>query len=183
MMRHSRCYKIGPETARLTHRTFTVEDAEVFLALNSNPDVMRLTGEPPLESVAAAREAIDSYPDFETVGFGRWACLLKETQTVIGFCGLKYLSDLDVVDVGYRFFPRYWGQGYATEACLASLQFGFETLDLGRIIGLVLPDNFASIRVLEKAGMKFDREFFYDGLSVLQYAAYPSPIRSIAANE
>ena len=62
---------IGPETQRLEHRAFTVEDAEAFYALNGNAGVMRLTGEPVLRSVDAAREAIANYPDFDEVGYGR----------------------------------------------------------------------------------------------------------------
>ena len=55
---------------------------------------------------------------------------------MIGFCGLKYLDDLNAVDIGYRFLPEYWGRGLATEACLASVTFGFEVLKLDLIIGL-----------------------------------------------
>lgn len=164
-------YRTGPETERLKHRAFEVDDAAVFFELNSNVEVMRFTGEPFMASVDAAANAIANYPDFDEVGFGRWACVLKESDAVIGFCGLKYLADLDAVDVGYRFFPEYWGQGLATEACIASLEFGFHTLGLNEIIGLVIPENVASIRVLEKSGMQFDDEFVYDGIQVARYVA------------
>ena len=141
----------------------------MFFALNGNPEVMRFSGEPLVRSLEAAREAIARYPDFETVGYGRWACVLKKTQTVIGFCGLKYLADLDEVDVGYRFLPEFWGRGLATEACLASLEFGFTTLRLNHIICLVLPENTTSIRVLEKVGMPPDGEMDCDGIRALRY--------------
>ncbi len=163
-------YRIGPETNRLEHRALVVDDAKALFELNSHPDVMRFTGEPPLISVAAAEEAITGYTDFDTVGYGRWACVLKETGEVIGFCGLKYLPELDAVDVGYRFLPQYWGQGLATEACAASLEFGFSVLGLEEIIGLVLPGNPASIRVLEKVGMRADGQIDYDGILALRYA-------------
>lgn len=163
-------YSIGPETDRLEHRALTVDDAEAFFVLNSHPDVMSLTGEAPLESLEAAREAIANYPDFNTVGYGRWACILKETQTLIGFCGLKFLPELDETDVGYRLLPQYWGRGLATEACLASVNFGFSTLHLDRIIGLVLPENIASVRVLEKVGMQADGEIVYDGVHAMRYS-------------
>lgn len=162
-------YTIGPKTERLEHRAFTLEDACPFFTINGNPDVMRLTGEPLLPSLDAAREAIANYPDFDNVGYGRWACILKQTRTIIGFCGLKYLSDLDAVDVGYRFLPEHWGQGFATEACAASLDFGFNTLHLDEILGFVLPKNVASIRVLEKVGMQRDGEVRYDGLLALRF--------------
>lgn len=162
-------YTTGPETKRLEHRAFTFGDAYEFFALNGNPDVMRLTGEPLLPSLDAAREAIANYPDFDQVGYGRWACILKQTRSIIGFCGLKYLPDLDAVDVGYRFLPEYWGQGLATEACTASLDFGFNTLHLDEILGLVLPRNVASIRVLEKVGMQPVGELMYDGALALRF--------------
>ncbi|MCA9254884.1 MAG: GNAT family N-acetyltransferase [Phycisphaerales bacterium] len=162
-------HRTGPETTRLILRAMTTDDAAAFYALNSHPDVMRLTGEPPLTSIEAAREAIATYPDFNTVGYGRWGCVLKDTGAMIGFCGLKYLDDLEEVDLGYRLLPEYWGRGLATEASLASVAFGFETLKLNRIIGLVLPENIGSIRVLEKVGMRAEGEFIYDGQRALRY--------------
>jgi RimJ/RimL family protein N-acetyltransferase len=88
-------YAIGSETRRLHHRACKVDDAEVFFALNSNEDVMRFTGEPLLASMEAARQAIADQPGFDEIRFGRWASVLKETQTVIGFCGSKRSFDLD----------------------------------------------------------------------------------------
>ncbi len=162
-------YRTGPQTTRIEHRAFTPEDAEVFYRLNSHPEVMRYTGEPPLQSIDDARKAIINYPDFDTVGYGRWACVLKQSGAVIGFCGLKYLPELDAVDVGFRFFPEYWGKGIGTEVCTACIEFGFETLKLTSIIGLVLPENAASIRVLEKCGMLLDGEVVFDGDHALKY--------------
>lgn len=166
-------YRNGPETDRLIHRAFSASDAEAFLNLNSDQQVMKYTCEPLLQSLAEARRCILDYPDFDEIGFGRWACVLKSNQTVIGFCGLKYLPDLQTVDVGYRFLPEYWGQGLATEACIASLNFGLMTIKLPEIIGLVLPDNTASIRVLQKAGMGLEGEFQYDGVKALKYVIGP----------
>lgn len=163
-------YRIGPETERLVLRAMTVEDADAFFALNSHPEVMRYTGEPPIGSVEESRRAIAEYPDFDTVGFGRWAAVLKESGAMIGFCGLKHLADLDEVDIGFRFLPEYWGQGLATEAALATLGFGFGTIGLERIIGLVMPENGASVRVLEKIGMVEDGEIAYEGVRALRYA-------------
>lgn len=147
----------------------TPDDAPTFFALNSNPEVMRYTGEPPLESVEQARRAIIEYPDFTTHGYGRWGCFLRETGRLIGFCGLKHLDDLGEVDLGYRFLPEHWGRGYATEAGAATLAFGFETLELPRIIALVLPDNAASIRVLEKLGLRFVGKERCEGLDAFRY--------------
>lgn len=165
-------YRTGPETDRLFLRAMTVDDADAFFAINSDPDVMRYTHEPMLGSVEEARQAIADYPDFDSVGYGRWGCVLKESHQMIGFCGLKYLDDLDVVDVGYRLLPKHWGRGLATEACRTSIQFGFDVLKLDRIMGLVLPENHRSIRVLEKAGLDLDDEKRYQGEQVLFYSIH-----------
>ncbi len=162
-------YRSGPETERIEHRAFTLNDCEAFYRLNSHPEVMRYTGEPPLSSLKEARQGIAAYPDFETVGYGRWACVLKETRAVIGFCGLKHLPELDEVDVGFRFLPEYWGRGIATETCSACIAFGFDVLKLNRILGLVLAKNSASIRVLEKCGLIRNGEVMYDGECALKY--------------
>ncbi|HYF16022.1 MAG TPA: GNAT family N-acetyltransferase [Phycisphaerales bacterium] len=165
-------HRIGPETDRLILRAMNTDDAEAFFALNSNPEVMRLTGEPPLRSIEEARAAIESYPDFETVGFGRWGCELKTSRSIIGFCGLKRLEELDLVDVGFRFTPEHWGRGLATEACAASITFGFEVLNLRKIVGLALPDNAASIRVLTKCGMRRNGTVSYDGHTALLFEVH-----------
>ena len=69
--------------------------------------------------------------------------------------GLKYLDEFGEVDVAYRLIPAHWGRGLATEVAKASVQFGFTNLGLKRIVGLAMPENIASIRVLEKAGLRY----------------------------
>ncbi|MEO1337684.1 MAG: GNAT family N-acetyltransferase, partial [Myxococcota bacterium] len=86
-----RDHRQGPVTARLILRAFTRKDAEPYLVLRSHPDIIRYTNEPPLESIEEAEEAIEQYPDWDTYGFGRWACELRSTGQVVGFCGLKRL--------------------------------------------------------------------------------------------
>ncbi len=160
---------VGPSTTRLDHRALTADDAESFYALNSHPDVMRYTGEPPIQSLEQAQQAIADYPDFKTIGYGRWGCFYKPTGELIGFCGLKYLPELDEVDIGFRYLPAYWGRGLATEAALACIDFGFDTLRLERIIGLVLEQNVASIRVLEKIGMQQNGRTLCEVLDALRF--------------
>jgi RimJ/RimL family protein N-acetyltransferase len=69
----------------------------------------------------------------------------------LGWCGLKYLFETNEVDLGYRFMKKFWGKGYATEAALACIEYGFATLNLHQIVGRALPGNLASIKVLENA--------------------------------
>jgi ribosomal-protein-alanine N-acetyltransferase len=169
-------YRTGPETERLVLRAFEPEDAEALFELRTDPEVTRYTGEPPPRSLDEVRREISAYPDFERYGFGRWACVYKPDRRIIGFAGLKFLEEIGEVDLGYRFLPTYWGRGLATEAATASIDFGFRTLGLEYIIGLVMHENTASIRVLEKVGMELEGPFEYFGEEVLRYG------RSLAAN-
>jgi RimJ/RimL family protein N-acetyltransferase len=151
------------ETERLLVREFVEDDAEAFYAFNSDPEVMRYTGEPLSTSVGAVRELIRTYPDYRAHGYGRWAVVYKPDDRVIGFNGLKYLDDLCETDLGYRLHTEYWGRGIATESSMAIVRYGFDVLELDRIIGLTLPENTASIRVLQKVGMRLEGTVRYCG--------------------
>jgi RimJ/RimL family protein N-acetyltransferase len=160
------------ETERLVVREYVEEDAEAFFKLNSDPEVLRFVPDKALLNVEQARQLLVDHPiaDYRKHGFGRGACILKSTGEQIGFAGLKYLEELDEVDVAYRLLPAFWGQGLATEAALASVHYGFDELGLKRIIGLAMPENLASIRVLEKAGLHYTEEVSFWGHRFSKYA-------------
>lgn len=145
------------ETSRLILREFDEADVEAFYLLGSDPSIIRYTGDPGggLKSLEHAMETMRTRPlaDYREHGFGRWACVLKETGSIIGFAGLKWLPESGEVDIGYRFLPAYWGLGLATESGKAIIEYGFGTLGLKQITGLVDPENIASARVLEKLDM------------------------------
>jgi RimJ/RimL family protein N-acetyltransferase len=149
--------KVILETDRLLVREYVKEDAEAFFKLNTDPEVLRFVPDKALLNVDQARQLLIDHPiaDYRKHGFGRGACILKATGEQIGFAGLKYLEELGEVDVAYRLLPAYWGQGLATETALASVRYGFADLGLKRIIGLVMSENIASVRVLEKTGLRY----------------------------
>jgi len=149
--------KLILETDRLQLREFVEEDAEWFFRLNSDPAVLRFVPDKQLSSVEQARQILIDHPiaDYRKYGFGRGACILKSTGEPIGFAGSKYLEELGEVDVAYRLLPAHWSKGLATEAARASVRFGFTELGLKRIIALVMPENIASVRVLEKTGLRY----------------------------
>jgi ribosomal-protein-alanine N-acetyltransferase len=147
------------ETPRLILRKKEITDAPTMLALNSDQLVTQYTGDGPFESLQAAESIVEVViSQYEKYGFGRWAVQLKDTEEVIGWCGLKYHPETDMVDIGYRLFAKHWGKGYATEAASHSVKYGFDKLNIQRIIGNAMKANISSIRVFEKIGMKFLKE-------------------------
>jgi RimJ/RimL family protein N-acetyltransferase len=156
------------QTERLIIRPFTPDDIEPSYQMNLNAEVSRYTGDGGILSHDELERRIkeDLLGDYQKHGFGRMAVGLKGGQDFIGFVGLKYLEDMDEVDIGFRFMSQYWGKGIATEAAKACLEYGFEELGLKRIIGMVLPENGASVRVLEKCGFVFEKKMMEDGMLI-----------------
>lgn len=162
------------ETERLWLKEYVPEDAEAAFELGSNPLVQRYTGAPCLTSVEEARTVLLQRPieDYRKYGFGRWAVVLKANAKVIGFAGLKYLEEWREVDLGYSLLPEHWGLGLATEASQACVRYGFQTLQLSRILGLVDPAHVRSVRVLEKCGLAFEKMVEYRGQQTAQYVIH-----------
>lgn len=141
-------------TPRLILREFSTQDANHFYDLNSNPEVIKYTGDPPFVNIEEAQKFLSNYKDYESNGFGRWAVIEKQTGQFVGWCGLKYHSE-GYVDLGFRFFQHHWGKGFATESAQACIQYAKSELNLKRLIGRVVPENKVSINVLEKLGFTF----------------------------
>jgi ribosomal-protein-alanine N-acetyltransferase len=107
---------------------------------------------------------------FDRLGYCLWKLLLKETSEMIGFCGLQPLDGTAETEIGWWLAQAWWGQGLATEAARAALRDGFERAGLKRIVAVALPANRASIHVMEKLGMKYEREMIHRGFDVVLYA-------------
>ncbi len=160
-------------TSRLNLREITEADAANIFRMNSTPSVVRYIGEPVLKSEEEALHILHThiFPQYQQYGIGRWAVELKENSEFIGWCGLKFLADEQVYDLGYRFLEDHWGNGYATEAAQAVLDYGRQHLAGARIIGKAMVDNSASIRVLEKIGMRFEAHTIEHGGTAAMYTA------------
>jgi RimJ/RimL family protein N-acetyltransferase len=156
-------------TPRLILRNFAIEDAQSMFELNADPQVIRYTGDEPFASVEAALSFILNYDRYTQYGYGRWTVIHSQTLEYLGWCGLNYNEDNKETDLGFRFMKKWWGKGYATEAAKECLSFGFNQLGLKKIIGRALIENNASIRVLTKLGMKFEKEFEAHGSIAQQY--------------
>ncbi|MEN8928108.1 MAG: GNAT family N-acetyltransferase [Flavobacteriales bacterium] len=150
-------------TDRLIIREFDISDAKAMFDLNSDKEVLKYTGDVAFESVGKTKDFLSNYPDYEKNGFGRWIVELKGTNEILGWCGLKKHED-GKVDIGYRFYQKEWGKGYATEAARACLEYGFELLELEEILGNSAIENKKSIRVFDKLGMKFIENKTCDGI-------------------
>ncbi len=171
------------ETDRLLLRTFTIEDAPLIYELNLDPDVIRYTGDP-IKDVHHAQEVLEQIilPQYALYNHGRWAVLVKPGLDpiaigFIGWCGLKTRPERNEIDLGYRFMKKAWGKGYATEASYACLQYGFDKLHLQRIVGRAMPENSASLRVLEKCNMRYIGEEMVDDHPASTYEALNPFIR------
>jgi len=157
-------------TPRLILRHITLGDAPLLLELNSDPEVVKYLHEPTLKTIAEAEKIINGIilPQYKD-NLGRWAIITKHNNEFVGWCGLKYRPELDEIDLGYRLMQKFWGKGYATEAAESTLNYGFTNLNLALITGRAHIENLASIKVLEKIGMRFIGEGVVDDCPVRTY--------------
>lgn len=160
------------ETPRLVFRRFTEADAKLIMELHSDPLVLQFLHEPLVTTEEEAREIIKKIiiPQYK-LNLGRWALHTRDNNRFIGWCGLKYNARTDETDLGYRLSNEAWGKGYATEAAEYTLQYGFDTLQLKKIIAHAHVQNTASINVLEKLGMKYTRDEVIDDIPVKTFVA------------
>jgi len=160
--------KIILRTPRLILREFIPGDAEGMYLLNNDPDVIRFTGDDPFKSIGEASELIRNYDQYKKYGYGRWTILTESSSEYLGWCGLNHNKDTKETDIGFRLIKSEWGKGIATEAAIACVEFGFNHFGLNKITGKAMKENTSSIRVLEKTGMRFEKEFEAHGGKCIQ---------------
>ena len=107
---------------------------------------------------------------WEQHGFGDWILTEKLTGKFIGFCGLHFIDAMEEVNVGYMLEKSNWGLGYATEAVIASVQFGFHSLTLKKIVAVIQPPNKASKKVAERAGLIFWKNIVWQSSPRIVYS-------------
>lgn len=158
------------ETPRLFLRRFTEADALLIYKLNSDPEIVKYVHEPVLENEAQAKKILTDFilPQYK-LNLGRWAIHTKADYEFIGWCGLKYIKETGIIDLGYRLLKTAWGKGYATEAAQCTLIYGLRDLKIKVITGMAHVENIASIKVLEKIGMKFTGDEIIEGQPVKVY--------------
>jgi [ribosomal protein S5]-alanine N-acetyltransferase len=147
------------ETPRLILRRFTLDDAEFILRLVNDPSWLRFIGDKNVHNLDDARRYLREGPldMYQRNGFGMYRVEERESSKPAGMAGLIKRDSLPDADVGYAFLPEFRGKGYAYEAASAVLAYGNREFGLRRILAITTPSNDASIRVLEKAGMRLER--------------------------
>lgn len=156
-------------TERLLLRPATLDDLDAWRAISRDAEEARF-GAPRSTLDDAQANLAKHMAHHEQHGFGLWAVELRATHEMIGVTGLTHLADGPEIEVGYRFLRKDWGNGYATEAARASIQFGLDELRLERIVAVTLPTNRASRHVMEKCGMTFVGVMNVYGLAQVKYA-------------
>lgn len=157
------------ETDRLILRRWRQTDVEPFAAINADPRVMEFY--PSTLTIQQTADRMSRVEEkFERDGFCFWATELKSSRELIGMVGLN-IPDFEAhftpcVEVGWCLKFEQWGKGLATEAALASIKYGFETLQLVEIVAFTTRENHRSRRVMERIGMKYDPtgDFLYPKL-------------------
>ena len=146
-------------TERLRLRQLVAQDAPFILELLNDPEFIRNVVDRQVRTVDAARDYILSGPviSYARHGFGLYCVELRESGQSIGICGLLRRDYLEHVDVGFALLPAFRGQGLALEAAAAVMTFGRDTLGLTRIVAITAPHNKASIGLLERLGLRFER--------------------------
>jgi ribosomal-protein-alanine N-acetyltransferase len=159
------------ETERLILDTWQTSDWTAFRPIATDADVMRyITGGAPWTDDQIRGFVERQVKLYSERGFCRWKLLSKADGELIGFCGVGFWRDAPDPEIGWWLARRCWGRGLATEAAEAALRDAFERVRLERIISVAMRENAASIRIMEKLGLKLECEFENEGVRLVRYA-------------
>lgn len=161
------------DSPRLVFRHLEHGDLDELYRLYSDPEIRRYfpDGTRTLDETKEELEwFLNGHPRHPELGL--WATIRKDTGEFIGRCGLLpwEIDGVLEAEVAYMIAKEHWGQGFGSEAASAIVQYGFEQLGLSRIIALIDPEHEASIRTAERAGLRFEKEIFFDGVVSSVYA-------------
>lgn len=148
------------ETERLFLRRWTTDDVALLYPILSDPITMQFWPAP--LTIDATRAWIDrALHNYASLGFGRFAVVLKKSGAVIGDCGLMHteVAGQPEYDLGYIIHHPYWRQGFATEAATACRDYAFTTLGIRRLVANMAVDHIASMSVAKLLGMRLERVF------------------------
>lgn len=159
------------ETERLILRHYKSSDLERYYEMMADPDVTRylLSGKP-MSRHEAWRSIATMAGHWMLNGFGQWALEDKSSGLFVGRAGFLKPEGWPAIEAGWTLHRDSWGKGYATEAAKAVIHYGFEVMNLDRIISLIQPDNQVSIKVAERIGESFSKTLTLFDIEALEYA-------------
>ncbi|WP_394747626.1 GNAT family N-acetyltransferase [Spongiimicrobium salis] len=151
------------ETDRLLLREFEITDSYFILSLLNTPGWLEFIGDRGVKTVLDAKKYLETGPlySYREHGYGLWALQLKHNGKCIGMCGLLKRSRFKYADIGFAILPNFAGKGYGFEAASATMTYATQVLNIPRIIAITKPENKASIKLLQKLGLHFDRTAEY----------------------
>ncbi len=164
-------------TERLLLRELTLEDAPFMLELLNTSAYLKFIGDKNVRTIKDAEINIQSRIDSYLInGLGLWLVELKETQVSIGTCGLIKRQSIDDIDIGFAFLPAYFGKRYGYESAKATLNYAHKELQIKKVIAYTNKTNKASIGLLEKLGLQFEKMAIMPaGDSVMQFSPIKKP--------
>ena len=158
------------ETARLQLRPIAVTDLDAIHALWIDQEVRRYLWDDEIIARQVAADVIErSQAQFRDHGHGLWLARRPEAEAIVGFCGFWHFHEPPQLELLYGLAPSHWGRGLATELAVVLLRHGFEVLGFDTIIASTDAPNLASARVMERAGMQFQRRETLDGKDTVFY--------------
>lgn len=160
----------GVTTPRLTGTRLCPDDFEALCALHRDPAVMATLGG--VRSDAQTRAYLtENLEHWDRHGYGLWMFRERTSGAFVGRGGLRHvtLEGTPEIEVTYALTQASWGRGYASEMAAASLEVGFGQLGLKDLVAFALPDNHASRRVMEKVGLRYERDIAYHDLRHVLY--------------
>lgn len=153
------------ETERLSLREFNTTDAAFIIQLLNSEGWLKFIGDRHIKTLEQAENYLTNGPmkSYSVNGFGLSMVELKNTHTPIGMCGLIKRDNLPDIDIGFAFLEEFMGNGYAFEIAQATINFAKENLQKETILAITIPTNVRSINLLKKIGMKFEKNFSFEG--------------------
>ena len=159
------------ETERLFFKRVTEADLPWLIEMRSPEPVNRYLGGTKMQNPEALAERMKFYIEcHQNFGFGMCLMGLKATGELIGTSGLQPLEDTGEIEVGYNLSERFWRQGYGYECAMGWLKYGFEDRGLERIVAVAFPENVGSWKIMEKCGMKYEKNEAHYGFDCVVYA-------------
>lgn len=145
------------ETERLIIKLVDIDDAELLLKLLNTEKWLKNIGDRNVHNLEDAQKYVreKNLPQIERLGFGNAVVILKSNNEKIGTVGLYDREGIDGVDIGFAFFEEYEGKGYAYESAKKIMDVGINEFGIKKVSAITLPENFSSIKLIEKLGLKF----------------------------